>query len=70
MQIFVRNTTPADELARFTAGRRSRAVQHVKARQDVRLLTNGARYRYYLVWITSLGHNDQVAIKEIGALHA
>jgi hypothetical protein len=33
--------------------------------QTIRLHTNGTRYRYYLVWITSLGNHDQVAINEI-----
>ena len=37
----------------------------VRARDDIRLATAGARYRYYLVWITALGPNDQVAISEL-----
>jgi serine/threonine protein kinase len=33
--------------------------------QTIPLHTGGTRYRYYLVWITSLGNHDQVAINEI-----
>jgi serine/threonine-protein kinase len=64
VQIFVRNTPPPMNWP-DSGWQEVASVQHVKARQDVRLLTNGARYRYYLMWITSLGHNDQVAIKEL-----
>jgi serine/threonine protein kinase len=37
----------------------------VKKRDDIRLTAAGAKYRYYLMWITSLGPNDQVAINEL-----
>jgi eukaryotic-like serine/threonine-protein kinase len=37
----------------------------VKKRDDIRLTTAGVKYRYYLMWITSLGPNDQVAINEL-----
>ena len=33
--------------------------------QDVALSTGGRTYRYYLVWITSLGGNEQLSINEI-----
>jgi hypothetical protein len=33
--------------------------------QTIRLATDGVPYRYYLVWITSLGPHNQVAINEI-----
>jgi len=36
----------------------------VSSKQDIRL-TSAARYRYYLVWITSLGGRPQVSINEI-----
>jgi eukaryotic-like serine/threonine-protein kinase len=38
---------------------------NVHKTQPIRLHTNGTRYRYYLVWITSLGNHNQVAINEI-----
>jgi serine/threonine protein kinase len=64
VQIFVRNSHPP--LTWPDSGWRQVATAaHVKARQDVRLQTGGGRYRYYLMWITSLGPNDQVAIKEL-----
>lgn len=37
----------------------------VKKRDDIRLTAAGGKYRYYLMWITSLGPNDQVAINEL-----
>jgi eukaryotic-like serine/threonine-protein kinase len=33
--------------------------------QTISLATSGKAYRYYLVWITSLGQNNQVAINEL-----
>jgi hypothetical protein len=38
----------------------------VRPSQQISLSTGGARYRYYLVWITALGRHDTVAINEIG----
>jgi tRNA A-37 threonylcarbamoyl transferase component Bud32 len=37
----------------------------VTSTQQIKLSTNGVRYRYYLVWITSLGSHDQVSVNEI-----
>ena len=37
----------------------------VRRRQTLPLTTGGARYRYYLVWITSLGNQGSVSINEI-----
>jgi tRNA A-37 threonylcarbamoyl transferase component Bud32 len=37
----------------------------VHATQRIKLTTGGTRYRYYLVWITSLGAHNQVAVNEI-----
>ncbi len=37
----------------------------VTARQDVRLFTRGSSYRFYLLWITSLGGHTQLAINEV-----
>jgi serine/threonine protein kinase len=37
----------------------------VRATQTITLHTAGVRYRYYLVWITSLGNNGHVDINEI-----
>jgi serine/threonine-protein kinase len=37
----------------------------VRRTQTIHLSTNGQRYRYYLVWITSLGNHDQVTVNEI-----
>jgi serine/threonine-protein kinase len=41
------------------------SAANVHKTQTIQLHTGGARYRYYLVWITSLGDHDQVAINEI-----
>ncbi len=41
------------------------AAASVHKTQTIRLHTGATRYRYYLVWITSLGNHDQVAINEI-----
>ncbi len=42
------------------------AAGDVHRTQTLRLDTGGVAYRYYLVWITSLGPHNQVAINEIG----
>jgi eukaryotic-like serine/threonine-protein kinase len=36
------------------------SASHVHKRQDIKLTTNGTKYRYYLMWITSLGANHGV----------
>jgi len=41
------------------------SASRVKKRADIRLSTGGVRYRYYLMWITSLGPVGQVAINEL-----
>jgi len=41
------------------------AAGDVHTTQTIRLDTAGVKYRYYLVWITSLGTHNQVAINEI-----
>jgi eukaryotic-like serine/threonine-protein kinase len=41
------------------------SARYVHRRQDIELATRGVRYRYYLVWITSLGPHNQVAVNEI-----
>jgi serine/threonine-protein kinase len=41
------------------------AAAHVHARQNIGLSTGGVRYRYYLVWITSLGGHQSVAVNEL-----
>jgi tRNA A-37 threonylcarbamoyl transferase component Bud32 len=40
-------------------------VAAVKSTQTIRLHARGVKYRYYLVWITSLGDHNQVAVNEI-----
>jgi hypothetical protein len=37
----------------------------IKGKQDVKLNSGGTRYRYYLLWITSLGGHNQLAIGEV-----
>jgi serine/threonine-protein kinase len=64
VQIFVRNTPPPLKWP-DTQWQLVGSVAHVKARQDIRLATAGGRYRYYLMWITALGPNNQVAISEL-----
>jgi hypothetical protein len=41
------------------------AAGDVRPTQTIRLDSAGVKYRYYLVWITSLGSHNQVAINEI-----
>jgi eukaryotic-like serine/threonine-protein kinase len=40
-------------------------ADRVERRQDIRLTSGATRYRYYLLWITGLGGNDQAAINEL-----
>jgi serine/threonine-protein kinase len=41
------------------------SVSHVRRHQDVRLTSGNTKYRYYLMWITNLNGNPQVAINEL-----
>jgi serine/threonine-protein kinase len=41
------------------------AAAYVHRSQTIALSTDGVRYRWYLVWITSLGTHNQVAVNEI-----
>jgi serine/threonine-protein kinase len=41
------------------------AASAVRRTQSIPLNTAGVRYTYYLVWITTLGGHDQVAINEL-----
>jgi serine/threonine-protein kinase len=40
-------------------------ASYVHPTQTIKLDTAGVKYRYYLVWITSLGTHNQVAVNEI-----
>jgi eukaryotic-like serine/threonine-protein kinase len=69
VQIYARNTHPP--LRWPDAGwRLVGSASHVRTRQDIRLATNGAKYRYYLIWVTALNTNkgvpnNHVAISEL-----
>jgi eukaryotic-like serine/threonine-protein kinase len=41
------------------------AAPYVHGTQTIKLSTGAIRYRFYLVWITSLGAHNQVAVNEI-----
>jgi eukaryotic-like serine/threonine-protein kinase len=41
------------------------APTQVAHKQDIRLTSKTTRYRYYLVWITSLGGHNQLALDEV-----
>jgi eukaryotic-like serine/threonine-protein kinase len=64
VQIYASNTWPVLKWP-DGAWHQVGSATNVKKRDDVRLSTGGVRYRYYLMWITSLGPNDQVAINEL-----
>jgi len=65
--IYARRTRPNPNL--FDPGPggwvRVGGADAVRHRQNIRLQTSGVRYRYYLVWITSLGSHESVSINEI-----
>jgi serine/threonine protein kinase len=65
--IYARHTAPNPNV--FDAGPNGwvkvGASPSVHAHQDIRLNVSGVKYRYYLVWITSLGSHQSVAINEI-----
>jgi eukaryotic-like serine/threonine-protein kinase len=62
--IYARSTSPA--LTWPAAGwQQVGSAGPVKGTQSVPLATGGTHYSYYLVWITNLGGNDQVAINEL-----
>jgi eukaryotic-like serine/threonine-protein kinase len=41
------------------------APTQIGHKQDIRLFSQNTRYRFFLVWITSLGGQDQLAINEV-----
>ncbi|MGH2873790.1 MAG: hypothetical protein ACRDL5_15185, partial [Solirubrobacteraceae bacterium] len=41
------------------------SAQDVRSSQTITLATGGVRYRYYLVWITSLGGLEDVSLNEV-----
>jgi tRNA A-37 threonylcarbamoyl transferase component Bud32 len=41
------------------------AAPYVHSTQTIHLQPHGVKYRYYLVWVTSLGPHNQVAINEV-----
>ena len=41
------------------------SVPHVRSTQTIKLSTGKTRYRYYLVWITSLGNHSHVDVNEV-----
>ena len=59
----------APDLDTFVSGHsgwmRLGSASSVAGSQTIRLRTGAVRYRYYLVWITSLGNHNQVAINEV-----
>jgi serine/threonine protein kinase len=64
VSIYARHTTP-DPNTFDSSWVKVGSAASVRRTQTIQLHTNGRRYRYYLVWITSLGSHDQVAINEI-----
>jgi len=67
VQIYATNQTPNPNT--FNSGpdgwHKLATVPSIKATQTIRLRTDGARYQYYLVWITALNDHSSVAINEI-----
>jgi serine/threonine protein kinase len=64
VSIYARQTTPDPNTFDSSWVKVGSAV-NVHRTQTIQLHTGGTRYRYYLVWITSLGNHDQVTLNEI-----
>jgi eukaryotic-like serine/threonine-protein kinase len=66
-QIYARNTTPNPAV--FDVGPNGwvhvGGALYVHTTQTLRLNTAGLKYRYYLVWITSLGPHQSVSLNEV-----
>jgi hypothetical protein len=67
-QIWARNSTPNRNA--FDQGPSGwvqlGTAQNVQAKQKIPIQTGGHRYRYYLVWITTLApHKNSVSINEV-----
>ncbi len=67
VQIYARNSTPNPNV--FDVGANGwvhvGGALAVHATQALRLDTAGVKYRYYLVWITSLGSHTSVSLNEV-----
>src|ERR1700722_8718411 len=66
-EIYAPNQTPNPNT--FNAGpggwHKLATVLSLRATQTIRLRTGGARYQYYLVWVTALNNHSSIAINEI-----
>ncbi len=63
--VYARNTPPPPTTWPDPGWTQISQLTHVLAKQNIRLSAGGKRYRYYLLWITSLGGHDQLAIDEV-----
>jgi serine/threonine protein kinase len=64
VSIYAQNSPP-DPSTFDSAWVKLGAAPYVHRTQTIRLRADGRRFRYYLVWITSLGDHNQVAINEV-----
>jgi hypothetical protein len=66
-QIYATNATPSDTAWNPGPGSWQLVghVNGVRSRQTVTLYSGATKYRYWLVWITSLGHHQQLAVNEL-----
>jgi serine/threonine-protein kinase len=63
--IYAGNTQPAHGVWPIPGWAIVGSVSNVRRQEDIALTSDGTPYRYFLVWITSLGSHDQVAINEL-----
>jgi hypothetical protein len=67
VQIYARNAKPT--LSKWDPGpggwQQIGSASKVHARQQIHLTSGTAKYRYFLVWITSLGGHMSVDLNEV-----
>ncbi|MGH2856195.1 MAG: protein kinase domain-containing protein [Solirubrobacteraceae bacterium] len=67
VKVYATNQTPNPNTFNSGPGgwKQVGSASDVHTRQPITLATGGVHYRYYLLWITSLGPHDQVAVNEM-----
>jgi eukaryotic-like serine/threonine-protein kinase len=63
--VYARNTTPPPTKWPDPGWTRVSAQTLIARKQDIKLTSGATRYRYYLLWMTSLGGHSQLAIGEL-----
>jgi hypothetical protein len=63
--VYARNTPPPPTTWPDPGWTQVASSMRIAHKQDIKLNSGSTRYRYYLLWMTSLGGHAQLAIAEV-----